>query len=60
VGATDERIGPLVDTFLITVSSDSGDSTGLYGPIDVVQLDTTLNNAQIQALSKQLSAAEGP
>jgi hypothetical protein len=52
--------GRLIDTVLITVASDSQNSTGTLGPIDVVTLGPQLHNAQIQALNKQLTAAEGP
>lgn len=52
--------GRLIDTVLITVASDSGDSTGSLGPIDMVSLGPQLHNAQIQALNHQLTAAEGP
>jgi hypothetical protein len=52
--------GRLIDTVLITVASDSGNSTGTLGPLDMSQLGPQLHNAQIQALNKQLTAAEGP
>lgn len=52
--------GLLVDTVLITVRSDSGNSTGTLGPLVMAQLGPQLHNAQIQALNKQLTAAEGP
>jgi phage terminase large subunit-like protein len=52
--------GLLIDTVTVTVASDSQNSTGVLGPLDVVSLGPQLHNAQIQALNKQLTAAEGP
>lgn len=51
--------GLLVDTVLITVESESGNSTGTLGPLVMSQLGPQLHSAQIAALRKELTAAEG-
>lgn len=52
--------GLLIDTVLITVQSDSGNSTGQLGPLVMSQLGPDLHGPQIAALVTQLNEAEGP
>jgi len=59
-GQSVNKSGLLVDQITVTVESDSGDSTALYGPVAISALGADARAPEIAALAKALTDAEGP
>lgn len=59
-GQSTNTSGLLIDQVTITVASDSGNSSANLAPIAITALGADLHQPQIEALAKQLTAAEGP